>query len=75
MGAVRALMRLAPDVGVRLWLGELSTLPGRNVAAALRGEDRATLLALFSRMRSARGFLNDLRPTPTSPPTSASPPS
>ena len=29
-----------------------------------RAEDRAALLALFARMRSRRGFLNDLRSTP-----------
>jgi len=63
-GAVRTLMRLAPGTGLRMLLGGLSTLPGRDVAAGLGAGDRATLLALFSRMRSGRGFLNDLRGTP-----------
>jgi pimeloyl-ACP methyl ester carboxylesterase len=63
-GAVHALLRLAPDAGLRLWLGALSTLPVRDVLAALRAEDRAWLLALFARMRSGRGFLNDLQATP-----------
>jgi pimeloyl-ACP methyl ester carboxylesterase len=62
--AVRAFMRLAPETGLRLWLGQLSTLPVRQVMAVLRPEDRATLHALFCQMRSGRGFLNDLRPTP-----------
>lgn len=45
-------------------LSELSTLPARDVMAALKPEDAATLIDLFSRMRSGHGFLNDLRPTP-----------
>jgi len=64
--AVRALIRLAPDAGLRMLLRDLSTLPARDVVAALPGEHRATLLALFTRMRSGRGFLNDLNPTPDS---------
>jgi pimeloyl-ACP methyl ester carboxylesterase len=63
-GAMRQLMRLAPETGLRLLLRDLSTLPVRDVTAALRAQDRATLVALFSRMRSGSGFLNDLRPTP-----------
>jgi pimeloyl-ACP methyl ester carboxylesterase len=62
--AVRTLLRLAPETGLRLWLGQLSTLPARDVMAALRPEDRVTLRALFDQMRSGRGFRNDLRPTP-----------
>ncbi len=62
--AVRALMRFSPERSLRFWLGALSTLPAREVVAALRTEDRALLVAMFSRMRSGRGFLNDLRPTP-----------
>ncbi len=62
--AVRALMRLAPETSLRLWLGQLSTLPVRQVVTALRAEDRAIVLALFGLMRSGRGFRNDLRPTP-----------
>jgi hypothetical protein len=29
-----------------------------------RTDDRAMLLAFFAQLRSGRGFLNDLRPTP-----------
>jgi pimeloyl-ACP methyl ester carboxylesterase len=62
--AARALARVAPDAFLRLMLASLSTRPVGEVMAALRAEDRATLLALFAQMRSGRGFLNDLRPTP-----------
>jgi pimeloyl-ACP methyl ester carboxylesterase len=61
---VRGLVRAAPDACLRLMLRSLSTLPAGEVVAGLRAEDRAMLLALFARMRSGRGFLNDLRPTP-----------
>ena len=62
-GAIHALVRVAPDTGLRLLLRDLTTQPVRDVVAALPAEDRATLVALFSRMRSGRGFVNDLRPT------------
>ncbi len=61
---VHALARVAPDACLRMMLRSLSTRPVDEVLAALRAEDRATLLALFAQMRSGRGFLNDLRPTP-----------
>jgi pimeloyl-ACP methyl ester carboxylesterase len=61
---VHTLVRLAPKASLRLMLRSLSTRPARDVVAALRSEDRAALLALFAQMRSGRGFLNDLRPTP-----------
>ncbi|HEV7710946.1 MAG TPA: alpha/beta hydrolase [Asanoa sp.] len=61
---VRALMRLAPDTGLRLMLRSLSTLPVGSVVAALGDDERATLLDLFAHMRSGGGFRNDLRPTP-----------
>ena len=61
---IHALARLAPGVCLRLMLRSLSTRPVGEVVAALRAEDRDRLLALFARMRSGRGFLNDLRPTP-----------
>ena len=61
---VHALARVAPDACLRMMLRSLSTRPVDGVLAALRAEDRATLLALFAQMRSGRGFLNDLRPTP-----------
>jgi pimeloyl-ACP methyl ester carboxylesterase len=47
-----------------MMLGSLSTRPASEVIAALRDVNRAMLLALFARMRSGRGFLKDLRPTP-----------
>jgi len=62
--AIRALMRRAPNTGLRIMLSALSTLPVRDVMAALKPEDAATLIDLFSWMRSGHGFLNDLRPTP-----------
>ncbi|MFE0631147.1 alpha/beta fold hydrolase [Streptomyces sp. NPDC058864] len=62
--AIRGLMRLAPETCLGLLLGGLSTVPVRDVVAALRPEDRSTLVSLFSRMRSGSGFLNDLRPVP-----------
>jgi hypothetical protein len=55
---------MAPDVCLRLMMRSLSTRPVGEVVAALRAEDRDLLLALFAQMRSGRGFLNDLRPTP-----------
>ena len=61
---LRVLLRVAPDLGLRLLLRALSTLPVRQVVAALRPQDRTTLLALYQHMRSGHGFLNDLRATP-----------
>lgn len=62
--AVRALMRFAPAVGLRLLLRDLSTEPVGDVLSALGDEDRARMIALFSRLHSGSGFLNDLRSTP-----------
>lgn len=59
--AVRGLMRIAPATGLRLMLGSLSTRPVSEVLASLSAEHRATLVALFCRMRSGAGFRNDLR--------------
>ncbi|WP_243867009.1 alpha/beta fold hydrolase [Actinophytocola oryzae] len=61
---VHAIMRTVPDLGLRALLGPLSTRPARQVVTALSPGDRATLIDLFSRMRSGRGFLNDLAVTP-----------
>jgi pimeloyl-ACP methyl ester carboxylesterase len=61
---VHTLARVAPGACLRMMLRSLSTRPVDEVVAALRAEDRAMLLALFAQMRSGRGFLNDLRPTP-----------
>jgi pimeloyl-ACP methyl ester carboxylesterase len=60
---VRTLMRVAPTIGLRSLLRSLSTEPVGEVMAALGDEHRATLIALFSQMRSGRGFINDLRST------------
>ncbi|MDR7300343.1 alpha/beta fold hydrolase [Haloactinomyces albus] len=62
--AVRALMRFTPAVGLRLLLRDLSTESVGDVLSALDDEERARLIALFSRLRSGRGFLNDLRSAP-----------
>ncbi|MDR7276014.1 alpha/beta hydrolase [Catenuloplanes atrovinosus] len=62
--AVHTLARLAPDTCLRLMLGRLSTRPAGQVLAALDASARAELLDLFARMRSSRGFVNDLRPVP-----------
>jgi pimeloyl-ACP methyl ester carboxylesterase len=61
---VHLLARVAPDACLRLLLRDLSTRPAREVVARLSPDNRALLLALFATMRSGRGFLNDLRPTP-----------
>ena len=61
---VRALLRTAPEPGLRMLLRGLSTLPASEALATLSNEDRAALLAVCRRLRSGSGFLNDLRPTP-----------
>jgi pimeloyl-ACP methyl ester carboxylesterase len=60
---MRIMLRLAPEVGLRLLLRGVSTLPPRELLAGLGDQHRATLLRLFGGMRSDRGFLNDLRGT------------
>ncbi len=62
-GAMRALLRRSPDVGLRFLLGGMSTLRPRRVLADLRPEHRALLVSLLGQMRSGAGFRNDLRPT------------
>jgi pimeloyl-ACP methyl ester carboxylesterase len=61
---IHALARMAPGACLRMMLRGLSTRPAGAVLATLRTEDRAMLLALFTQMRSGRGFVNDLRATP-----------
>ncbi|MFG2371186.1 alpha/beta fold hydrolase [Streptomyces sp. NPDC048504] len=58
---VHSLVRYAPETGLRMLLRDLTLLPVRDVVAGLRPEDRERLLALFSRMRSGRGFTRDLK--------------
>ncbi|MFJ8112534.1 alpha/beta fold hydrolase [Streptomyces sp. NPDC096132] len=57
---VHALVRHAPDAALRMLLRDLTVLPVRKVVAGLRPEHRETAIALFTRMRSGHGFLNDL---------------
>jgi pimeloyl-ACP methyl ester carboxylesterase len=61
---LHAFARRWPEAFLRLMMRGLSTLPPGEVVAALSPEDRATLVALFARMRSGRGFREDLRPAP-----------
>lgn len=61
---VRMLIRAAPDTALRLLLGGLSTVSARRVVAGLSPGDRATLLNLFTHMRSGSGFVADLRSVP-----------
>ncbi|MCX5205799.1 alpha/beta hydrolase [Streptomyces sp. NBC_00237] len=63
-GAVRQLLRVAPDAGLRLLLRDLTTLPARALVTGLRADERDQLAGLFSRMRSGRGFANDLVSVP-----------
>ncbi len=62
--AIHMVMRRAPDAGLRVLLGDLSTRPAREVMATLVDSDRAALVALFSRMRSGHGFVHDLVAAP-----------
>jgi len=62
--AIHALARWIPGICLRFTMSSLSTLPVREALAALSGQDRDLVLALFGRMRSGHGFVNDLRPTP-----------
>ena len=61
---LRTILRHAPDLGLRMLLGGLSTLPSRTVVARLATQDRRTLIELFSRMRSGAGFVHDLAAVP-----------
>lgn len=58
---VRVLLRAAPRVGLAALLDPMSVLSGREVVRRLSSQERAVLRDLFSRMRSGRGFANDLR--------------
>ena len=61
--ATRLLLRLAPDRGLSILLGSLSTESGRRVLDGVDAEGRAELIQLFKAMRSGRGFVNDLATT------------
>jgi len=59
--AVRRLMRTSPEVGLRMMMASLSTLPADQVVADLSAQDRRELVDAFTRMRSGAGFLTDVR--------------
>ncbi|MER6004516.1 alpha/beta hydrolase [Nonomuraea angiospora] len=61
---LRSLVRLAPSLGLRLLLRDLSALPARQVLAGLSTAERATLAGLFTVMRSGGGFVADMLPVP-----------
>ncbi|GAA2899805.1 alpha/beta hydrolase [Streptosporangium fragile] len=61
---LRSLVRLAPSLGLRLLLRDLSVLPARQVLAGLSTAERATLAGLFTVMRSGSGFIADMLPVP-----------
>ncbi|MGW2112162.1 alpha/beta hydrolase [Streptomyces sp. NPDC001948] len=58
---MRALLRTAPDTALRLLMGDLPSRPAGEVVAGLSDADRDTLVGLFARTRSGRGFRNDVR--------------
>ncbi|GAA3221771.1 alpha/beta hydrolase [Actinocorallia longicatena] len=58
---LHAMTRQAPRLALRLLLPELTCRPVTELLADLDTSGRASLLDLFSRMRSSAGFLNDLR--------------
>ncbi len=57
----RRLMRSAPEAGLRLMMGSLSTLPARQVVEDLTPHERSVLVDAFADMRSGSGFLADVR--------------
>lgn len=59
--AVRRLMRQRPHLGLRLMMASLSTLPPHSVVDDLSRDEQELLVSTFSRMRSGRGFRNDVR--------------
>jgi len=61
---IHRLARAAPEVCLRMMMRGLSTRPAGEVVAGLRDADRALLAEMFARMRSGRGFVNDLRGSP-----------
>ncbi|MDF5757509.1 alpha/beta hydrolase [Spongiactinospora sp. TRM90649] len=62
--AMRALLRAAPSVALRMLLRDLSVLPAGHVLTRLSAADRATLTGLFALMRSGGGFVADMLPVP-----------
>ena len=59
--ATRQLMLRRPDLGLRLMMASLSTLPPRVVVDDLAPSEQELLAATFALMRSGAGFLNDVR--------------
>lgn len=58
--AVRASLRIAPLVGLRLQLSQLTTLDAGRVVRGLDDETRDRYLAMFRSLWSGRGFACDL---------------
>jgi pimeloyl-ACP methyl ester carboxylesterase len=58
---MHALVRRAPDMGLRLLLGGLSVQPAGPALAAMTRPHQTLAAALFERMRSGSGFSADLR--------------
>lgn len=59
--ATRKLMRHRPNIGLRLMMASLTTLPARKVVDDLTTTEQNLLAATFAQMRSGAGFLNDVR--------------
>ncbi len=58
--STRQLLRRAPEVGLRLMMGSLSTLPAGSWLPGLEEADRQAMRDVLSSMRSGRGFGIDL---------------
>ncbi|MEV0308373.1 alpha/beta hydrolase [Nonomuraea fuscirosea] len=61
---LRLLLRVAPSLGLRLLLRDLSVLPVGQVLRNLSAAERSLLICLFASMRSGRGFVADMLPVP-----------
>lgn len=59
-GATRTVLRRAPEVGLRMMLAPLSTVPLATWFPQVTEADRAEMRDLFATMRSGRGFVVDL---------------
>ena len=57
----RQMMRRAPESGLRIMMGSLSTLPARQVVKDLTPSERPLLIDAFAGMRSGAGFYVDVR--------------
>ncbi|MFD0476709.1 alpha/beta hydrolase [Nonomuraea thailandensis] len=59
---LRLLLRVAPSLGLRLLVRDLSVLPVGQVLRNLSTAERSLLIGLFTSMRSGRGFAADMLP-------------